>query len=386
MADSPKPLVPFSSWVGPRQPKLLILGEAWGEGEQIVREPFVGYSGKELWLMLGESFGDVAPEAHQQAVSMFKYDLAWVKHRRPWLEQSSIAMTNVFNFRPTSNKLEYILCPKKEACGASQALGSVAKGGYLMEEYLPELERLKAELEQSRPNLVLACGNTAIWALLGSTNIGSIRGSIADSQRLVNVKVLPTYHPAGVMRQWSWRPIVVADLIKARREMEFPEIIRPEREVFINPTLEECQQFVSRLESNPPEILSIDVETGFGQIKCISFSSSPFESFVIPFFHQGHPSGSYWPTLELEREVWELVRRLCSLSSAKLGQNFLYDLQYITRMGIFPTNCTQDTMLFHHSLFPEMQKGLGFLGSIYTNEASWKLMRRKRPDTEKRDE
>jgi len=65
-------------------------------------------------------------------------------------------------------------------------------------------------------------------------------------------------------------------------------------------------------------------------------------------------------------------------------QNGLYDLQYILRMGLRPANCQADTMLLHHSLFPELQKGLGFLGSIYTNEASWKLMREQ--DSNKRDE
>jgi hypothetical protein len=44
-------------------------------------------------------------------------------------------------------------------------------------------------------------------------------------------------------------------------------------------------------------------------------------------------------------------------------------------------------MLMHHSIMPEMQKGLGFLGSVYTDEPAWKLMRRKRADEpEKADE
>jgi hypothetical protein len=43
-------------------------------------------------------------------------------------------------------------------------------------------------------------------------------------------------------------------------------------------------------------------------------------------------------------------------------------------------------MMLHHSLYPEMKKSLGFLGSIYTDEASWKLMRQEKTDTEKRDE
>jgi hypothetical protein len=33
-----------------------------------------------------------------------------------------------------------------------------------------------------------------------------------------------------------------------------------------------------------------------------------------------------------------------------------------------------------------MNKGLGFLASIYSNESSWKLMRRRKADTEKADE
>jgi hypothetical protein len=42
-------------------------------------------------------------------------------------------------------------------------------------------------------------------------------------------------------------------------------------------------------------------------------------------------------------------------------------------------------MLLHHALHPESEKGLGFLGSVYTNEASWKLMRGK-SETIKREE
>ena len=75
-----------------------------------------------------------------------------------------------------------------------------------------------------------------------------------------------------------------------------------------------------------------------------------------------------------------------SSSIPKLFQNGMYDLQYLLKMGLRPKALAEDTMLMHHSMFPELQKGLGFLGSIYTNESSWKLMRRKRPDVEKSDE
>ena len=40
-------------------------------------------------------------------------------------------------------------------------------------------------------------------------------------------------------------------------------------------------------------------------------------------------------------------------------------------------NYADDTMLMHHALQPESNKGLGFLGSVYTNHSSWKTMRTK---------
>jgi hypothetical protein len=34
-------------------------------------------------------------------------------------------------------------------------------------------------------------------------------------------------------------------------------------------------------------------------------------------------------------------------------------------------------MLLHHALYPEAQKSLGYMGSLYTDEGSWKQMRGK---------
>ena len=82
--------------------------------------------------------------------------------------------------------------------------------------------------------------------------------------------------------------------------------------------------------------------------------------------------------------AWNLVQALLASPVPKTFQNGLYDLSYLIRMGLVVKNCVDDTMLHHHALMPEMQKGLGFLGSVYTNEASWKLMRHN--ESNKRDE
>lgn len=383
------PLPPFAATAGPRKAKIVLVGEAWGESENQLKKPFVGESGKELWRVLGEAMPEIAPELHAQASALHKYGLAWVKEREAWLEVASISMTNVLALRPPSNKLES-LCVKKSECPAPYNLPAIKPpGNYLREDYLSELTRLETELESLSPNLIIALGNTATWAVLGVTNIGSIRGAVTTSPKGcpgAGRKVLPTYHPAAVLRQWAWRPIVVADLMKAAREAQFPEIKRPARTILVSPTLDEVESWTRDTLANPPPLLSPDIETASGQITCIGFARSISEALVIPFWDRTKPGWNYWEEPWQERRALDCVATLLESQIPKVFQNGIYDTQYITRYGIRPGNLKEDTMLLHHSLFPEMQKGLGFLGSIYTAESSWKLMRRRKADSEKKDE
>lgn len=95
---------------------------------------------------------------------------------------------------------------------------------------------------------------------------------------------------------------------------------------------------------------------------------------------------SYWQTKEEEVTVWKVIRWLLKQTIPKIFQNGMYDLAYLVRYGFEVACCEEDTMLLHHALYPELPKGLGFLGSIYTNEASWKLMRPRGEEALKREE
>lgn len=383
------PLLPFAATAGLlTRPKIVIVGEAWGKNEADHRQPFVGESGKELWRMLGEAMPEVSPELHQEAASRFNYGSSWINYRHGWLVAAGICLTNVLALALPGNDLE-ALCGTKKEVGSDYNLPAIVRAKYLRQEYLGELDRLSAELQALQPNLVLALGNTACWALLRATNISSIRGTVAqgqaDSPGQGKFKVLPTYHPAGVLSNWSWRPICVADFMKGAREAQFPEIRRPTRQVLYNPTIQEVEDYTDKLLFSATE-LSPDIETAGGLISMIGFASSIQEALVVPFLDRKKPGWSYWPDQGQEERAWAAVKRLLESPIPKVGQNFIYDLQYITKMGIRPQAVENDTMLMHHSLYPELQKGLGFLGSIYTSEASWKLMRKAKADTEKRDE
>lgn len=406
MLHTPRPA--FSCTSGAKRPRLVIVGEAWGESEDQVKAPFAGESGKEFFRMLGEAMPEIEPELHRKICDQHRYGLAWIREREAWFEAAGVALTNVFAFRPPANKLEELCLTKKELEAASdyEALryAPLSKGKYLRGEFLSELPRLYEEINSWSPNLILALGNTATWATLQATNIGSIRGAVVSSvvSQIQGRKVLPTYHPAAVLRQWNWRPIVVADLMKAAREADFAEIRRPRRRLLIWPTIEEIEAWTKETLAGAPPFLSPDVETAFGQITCIGFARSPTqdwteaarpswktEGIVIPLVDQRKPGWNHWPDLATERRAVDCIAALMDSEIPKVGQNFIYDAQYLMKLGVRMRNLQEDTMLLHHSKFSEMKKGLGFLGSIYTDEIAWKLMRRRKTaekKSEKADE
>jgi hypothetical protein len=171
--------------------------------------------------------------------------------------------------------------------------------------------------------------------------------------------------------------------MKANREKDFPDIRRIKREIWIEPTIEDCYTFYERYIIGC-EKLSIDIETAGNQITCIGFAPSGQVALVVPFFDRRKKGSNYWPTQKDEAAAWDFVRMVCSSNIPKLGQNILYDIAFTWRaVGIEMQNVEHDSMLCHHALQPESLKGLGFLASIYLSEGAWKQMR---TETVKRDE
>lgn len=370
----------FEYTTGPREARTVFVGEAWGAEEQETGKPFAGQSGREFARMLGEAWG--APTLLQAAEEPIRD--RWLDQRAQWLHAEGVLLTNVFALRPANNNLA-ALCTDRAGLpeGYSLSPARTQSPRYIRPEFLGELTRLRQELESARPNLVVALGGTASWALLGSTGIGSIRGAVAISTLVPGMKVLPTYHPAGVLYSWNLRGTVVADFMKAQNERTHSDIRRPPRAIVVQPDMATLDSLVPQIVANA-KVLAIDIETMKGQIRCLGVAWERDQALVIPLIRD-LSGASYWPDEEQELHAWSHVRALCESSLPKLFQNGLFDLQYLTRAGITVRNCSHDTMLLHHVMYPELPKGLGFLGSIYTNEQAWKLLR-KHGEELKRDE
>jgi uracil-DNA glycosylase len=343
---------------GPAHSTVMLIGEAPGAEEIMQGEPFVGSSGKELKRML----------------------------RQAGIDPAECYMTNVFWQRPLDNKIENFT-NKADVRRALSGMPALMPGRYVDPVFAPELERLYDEIRTVQPNVICALGNTPCWAIFRRTpKITAVRGRVASTTiRGFTYKVLPTYHPAYVLRQWKERVVVLTDFYKLKREARYPDIRLPNRRILIDPTYREAVEFLGGcLHCN--EIV-LDVETKEGQITVCGIATSPWTAAVIPFWDFRSESYSYW-TQENEVNIVKLFRQILGAPHvAKIFQNGLYDLTYFWENWRAPlVNCSEDTMLQAHAMWPELKKDLGTLASIHTDEAAWKMMRFRNRDDFKRED
>ena len=362
---------------------IVLLGEAWGENEQKIGRAFCGASGIQLLKLLDEAGALTLSFADKLLLGQYykQYD-PWLIDK-VWGNHPEFHRSNVFQQHPPGNRLEFFCGPKAEGI---PGYGPLLTSEYVIKGYAYELDRLGDEILSIDPNLIVCLGNAALWSLTGHTGITKLRGTtITSTHTISGYKLLCTYHPSAVLRQWQHRPTTILDLSKISREKDTGHVTRPTCEIWIEPTLEDITQFIADYVKNCP-VLSVDIETSGTQITIIGFAPRRDLAIVIPFFDPSKPGRNYWPTPELERECWEIIRRVLEDESIpKLFQNGLFDIAFIWRTaGVAVRGATHDTMLLSHAQQPEALKGLGYLGSIHTDHGPWKV-ERKSSDTIKRD-
>jgi len=363
----------------------VLVGEAWGVQEAKISAPFVGPSGVELFHQLAEAGIVTITPVDRDYLRKF-----WTTGEPSYMEavwqlHPEVERLNVFNFHPPGNDLTTICGPRSEGIPGMPAL---LKGtnGYVNAAFEPHLDQLAEALNRLNPNIVVCLGNTPLWALAGKTGVTAFRGTtMLSTHTVADFKIIPTFHPAAVLRQYESRPIAIIDLAKAGREAESPYLLHTIREIWIEPTLEDIQVFHEQ-HIRGCDLLSVDTETAGDQVTCIGFAPSPRLALVVPFLDPRAKGRSYWRTPADESHAWRLVRGIITDPTIpKLFQNGMYDMAFLWRSVRMPTlGAREDTMLLHHALQPECQKALGFLGSLYADAEAWKARHRSR--TNKKDE
>ena len=333
---------------GPTDASIVIVGEAPGADEVKAGQPFVGASGKELERMLGES----------------------------GIDPDSVYYTNVFRTRPPGNKIDEFFASSKTK---AKKLGYIEhRGKYLDEELLEHIELLRRDLRQLQPNVIVPVGNTPLWALTGDTGITKWRGSeLWSSEHMC--KIIPTYHPAAILRQWAWRNITVHDFCRIEANSHSPTYPELNNNFLVAPTFKATKHYLEELldelnNARQPIPLAVDLETfpAFQLITCLGIATSPKDAICIPLISTDRPAGYF--SVNQEAEITFLLNAILSHKFAHIiGQNFMYDSQYLTRcFGVVP-HLGDDTMIQQHIAFPGQPKALHYLASMYCERYTyWK--------------
>lgn len=358
--DTLDPAFIFKGTSGPRDAQIMIVGESWGASEEREGKPFVGESGKLLTDLL-TSLG---------------------------IARDQCFCTNVVNERPPHNEMYRFFHLTREA--KERGLHPT-RGLYPRSNVQQGLLKLQRQIETVKPKLIIGFGNYALWALTDDsfkvgntkgrkvpTGITSWRGSqLYTRDDLGAVPFLPTYHPAAVLRQWAWLPALQHDL-RAR----VPKALRgawaaPIYDFIVRPSFPEATSCLEQLlhvadNGETPLRLAHDLETRAGHIACSGIAWSNTEAICIPLMCLERKEG-YW-TAEQEIELVSLQRQLLSHPNVDVvGQNYLYDAQYLALYWGYLPRCYIDTMILHHVCWPGTPKGLDYLSSLYCNFHSyWK--------------
>lgn len=146
--------------------RLMFIGEAPGRDEDLQGKPFVGRAGQLLTKII-ESIG---------------------------LSREEVYIANILKCRPPNNRP-----PEPEEISSCEQF-------------------LKQQIEIIRPEIICALGRIAAQALLKTqTPISKLRGNFFTYE---NIKLIPTYHPAYLLRNPSDKIKVWEDMKKIKQELD----------------------------------------------------------------------------------------------------------------------------------------------------------------------
>jgi uracil-DNA glycosylase len=307
--------------IGPKDAKVVLVGEAPGFEEEQQGEPFVGRAGEKLAQVL----------------------------MRNGLSREEVYLANLCQHRPPNNKLSAILSSKE------------------MQQGLTELTE---QLQEIKPNVIVALGGWPLWFLTGKSSmergkpkpgvgINLWRGSVLNCilTGLSEVKVIPTFHPSYVARDAKQYPTFDLDIKRIVEDSTFPELRLPKRQLVINPTPDELEHYVREISKAP--YVSVDIETFGDTLACVGFSTSPEFGLCIPWKHDSSSEA-------------EAIRRLLLADNEKIFHFGIFDNAFLRSRGIKIRGWAHDTFVLQRTMWAQLPRSLAYITSVYTREPYYK--------------
>lgn len=251
--------------------------------------------------------------------------------------------------------------------------GSFVDGRWVSQKLIASRKVVLKEIQTFKPEKVIGLGEEALWICSGKSGITKWRGSQLEGNiEGFEFPFLPSYHPGKIMAKYEWKWIGIEDFKRANKEW-----IKPDYNFLIRPSFMEATEWLTDLY-HTLEIqesitrISSDIETRNYQIACMGLANSTTDAICIPIMSTEYPAG-FW-SKEEELQIILLLRQILQHPNAHvIGQNYIYDMQYLARQYGINSRLSDDTMIKHHTAMPGTQKGLDFLSSIYcAHHVYWK--------------
>lgn len=267
--------------VGPEKTKLAIVGEAPSNYEVRAGYPFAGEGGKLLDMIL--------------------------KHHS--MDRKDFLTANAVSCRlPVGDK------PSKSAINACRP-------------------RIVSELQEAGVETVVVLGNTASESLLGKTGVTTLRsGPGKYSDIIPGIRIIPTVHPAAIMRQADQFPNIVADIGKVNYvpiiwsppkfvvtegELDALEFLQQLDSRFSESTYKGPRKLVIDIEVDVEKDTSFDIPSTYG-ILCVGIGYAPNRVLVLSEHSMESPN--------VRSSLGKLLRKY-----QIIAQNGKFDLK-----GLFP--------------------------------------------------
>jgi uracil-DNA glycosylase family 4 len=316
----------------PETYKIMFVGEAPGADEVSQGRPFVGRSGKLLRRYI----------------------------ERCRVRQDSVCFANLCMYRPHKNLFKNLLGTRELQEG---------------------LEALAAEVSRAKPNVIVALGGWPLWYLTGKSSstrgkpspghgIRFFRGSILPARdEFLSTKVVATFHPAYIERDWKWNPVFFLDLQKAVEESHSPSMPFNFYEEYIDPPIDVARSLLDECLS--AEWVSVDIET-FKDMRysCVGWAWK-------------RPNGNLAGlcTTYRRKDLVEISRTMWESPVRKIFQFGTFDVVFMQRfygweVGGYYGGEGFDTYVAAANLTPDFPRGLDFLTSIYTKFPYYKSERK----------
>lgn len=195
--------------------------------------------------------------------------------------------------------------------------------------------------------------------------------------------IIPTYHPAALLRDQTMQIAVLSDLAKAVRiQAHGPSLVpycyrdgqlMPDWAIF-----PDCDRILHWLNEFRGQTLSLDLESTYHeQIMCMGLwpvdDDLETQGICIPFRKRG--LHDYWDSQHDRMRVMDAVfTMLQDANWGKVGQNIAgFDIPLMERAwGIRTRGLVGDTMVAHSLCMPELPHGLAFLSSMFTDLGPFK--------------